>query len=355
MQSRMKLVSVVIPTRNRASLLRQTLRSVLDQTWPEIEIIVVDEASEDDTDQVLAEFTDELRVIRHQVPKGLPAVRNIGSSEAKGNYILHLDDDDLIHPSHIEELVQFSEELSSDSIASSGWRRFQIRGDRVELESVVRPPAPWEAPEAISAIFGHEPGCLIWGPSVLWPSHLLDEMGWDEELPHNQEVDFFGRVLLAGYKFVGTEAGMAYYRVHGGVRQSDSHSEADLIASARCRLRHARLLQQQPFSDAVAPAMREALMRVLIGLSAHGGLQEWKKRVKHAYSEWGGTSYYLPQPPESRVKHLFLQTVLRLGGPEAVGGILRAKKRLSRKRGSDTRQIRTLEYDKMIRQIMNIQ
>lgn len=92
-------VSVVIPTRNRSQLLAVTLRSALAQRGLEFEIVVVDEASSDDTQAVIGSFKDpRIRVIRHDTPHGVSAARNRGIDEAQGAWLAFLDDDDLWAP-----------------------------------------------------------------------------------------------------------------------------------------------------------------------------------------------------------------------------------------------------------------
>ncbi len=356
----MSLVSVVIPTRNRATLLRQTIKSVLAQTWPNTEIVVVDEASEDNTQAVFDEFGGSIKVVQHETPKGPSVARNVGVGNSSGEYVLFLDDDDLLHPRHVEELIQFSEELPSDHIAASGWRRFQVSESRVEVEPVVRPPEIWEEPEAICAMFGHDPGCLVWGPSVLWPRSLVEEIQWDEDLFTNGDIDFYARVLGSGYTFEGTNAGMAYYRSHQGVSvsgksASDSESARSLISGAKCRLKHSRRLRDHPNRAEFASAMREALMRILIRLETHGGLTSWVRRVEQEYKEWGDRPYYLPQPPQNWFKRQLLETSLSLGGPGTVGFFLRLQSRIGAAMNSEpsSSKVESVEYETLMRQLTN--
>jgi glycosyltransferase involved in cell wall biosynthesis len=354
----MSLVSIIIPTRNRAALLRQTILSVLDQTWAETEIIVVDEASEDDTEAVLDRFAKEIRVVRHDTPQGPSAARNVGVDTSSGEYVIFLDDDDLLHPRHVEELVQFAEDLPSGHIAASGWRRFRVSEAGVEIGAVVRPPETWEAPGAIRAIFGHDPGCLVWGPSALWPRSLVTEIQWDEELFTNGDVDFYSRVLLRGAKFAGTESGMAYYRSHRGVSVSGksasrSQSGRSMISSARCRIKHSQLLKNHPQRSELAPAMRDSLMRMLITLEARGGLSDWVPRIKNAYADWGGDAYYLPQPPQHPIKRRLLKTALSFGGPKAVGLLLRGQSWIRRIMAQESSEsdVETMEYEPLMRRL----
>jgi glycosyltransferase involved in cell wall biosynthesis len=89
------LVSVIVPTRNRAELLRRSIASVLAQTYTRLELIVVNDASTDHTREVLAQIADpRLRVIHREVNKGAAAARNAAAVAAQGEYLAFQDDDD---------------------------------------------------------------------------------------------------------------------------------------------------------------------------------------------------------------------------------------------------------------------
>lgn len=101
------LVSVIIPTHNRAHLVSRAIRSVLDQTYEDLELIVVDDASTDDTDEVVKAFKDpRLHYVRHQDNRGANAARNTGIRNSKGSYIGFLDSDDEWLPKKLEKQVQ---------------------------------------------------------------------------------------------------------------------------------------------------------------------------------------------------------------------------------------------------------
>jgi glycosyltransferase involved in cell wall biosynthesis len=100
------LVSVVIPTRNRASLLARAVSSVLGQSWRNLELIVVDDGSTDDTAAVLASFSDpRLRVLRREGGSSAAAARNAGIALARGDYLAFNDDDDIWLPHKLEKQV----------------------------------------------------------------------------------------------------------------------------------------------------------------------------------------------------------------------------------------------------------
>ena len=91
----MPKVSVIIPTHNRAEFLRSAITSVLHQTFQDFEIVIVDDASKDHTQEVIAHFNDaRIKVIHNQVSKGDAGARNIGVVNSNCEYVAFLDDDD---------------------------------------------------------------------------------------------------------------------------------------------------------------------------------------------------------------------------------------------------------------------
>ena len=97
--------SVVIPTYNRAGFIADTLRSVLAQSFAALEVLVVDDGSQDNTAEVVAQLAADARL--HYLPKANEErgkARNYGLARARGEYVLFLDSDDLLHPNHLATL-----------------------------------------------------------------------------------------------------------------------------------------------------------------------------------------------------------------------------------------------------------
>lgn len=122
------LVSVIMPTYNRPEGLKRAIRSVIEQSFQDFEIVVVNDAGRV-VEEVIASFAGESRItyIRHPRNKGLAAARNTGIRAARGKYLAYLDDDDCFYPDHLETLVTFLETHPYSVAYSDAYRLHQER------------------------------------------------------------------------------------------------------------------------------------------------------------------------------------------------------------------------------------
>lgn len=176
------LVSAIIPTHNRADLLQRAIDSVLEQTWKNIEIVVVDDASDDETPELLEELSKEHRitVIRNKTSKGAAASRNIAIEKSTGEYITGLDDDDYWRPKRVELLMEEFEDGYSAVCSNDR----MVMGEKEFV---------WKKPAVISLddlLFYNQVG-----NQVLTKKEYLQEVGgYDEELPSAQDYDLWIRL-----------------------------------------------------------------------------------------------------------------------------------------------------------------
>lgn len=135
------VTSVVVPAYNSAWSIRDTLRSVLNQTQTALEVIVVDDGSTDDLEAVLRPFIAadaRLRVVR-QANSGLAAARNTGLADARGEFVAFLDADDLWHPQFLEKVT---DALRADPDALFGY----AYTFRIDTDNRLLPSPPWRYP-----------------------------------------------------------------------------------------------------------------------------------------------------------------------------------------------------------------
>lgn len=131
-------VSICVPSFNRAHTIKSAILSVINQTFKDIEIVVVDNASIDNTAEVVASIKDpRLRYLRNKMNIGLPGNANRCFIEAKGEFILLFEDHDLMHPDMVRQLVELLEREPDMAFAATGIR--QINEDGMFLRNWVAP------------------------------------------------------------------------------------------------------------------------------------------------------------------------------------------------------------------------
>ncbi len=109
----MPRISIIIPAYNRADVLPRAINSVLSQTFTDYEIIVVDDASTDETSAVARNFNGPVHVIRHEVNRGPAAARNTGIEATSGAYVAFLDSDDEWMPEKLGRQIGLLEGLGT--------------------------------------------------------------------------------------------------------------------------------------------------------------------------------------------------------------------------------------------------
>jgi glycosyltransferase involved in cell wall biosynthesis len=181
------LVSVVMPSYQKARFIGQAIESVLAQTYPAIELIVVD-SSTDDTPQVLERFGERIRVLRAE-PRGISAARNAGIQAAKGKYIAFLDADDTWDPSKLEKQVALLERNSSVGLVCADVAFFDEQGVRPgRAFAGARPRAGMVLPDVFTDSFL---GTL----TVVARRECFDDVGmFDETITAAEDHDMWLRI-----------------------------------------------------------------------------------------------------------------------------------------------------------------
>jgi glycosyltransferase involved in cell wall biosynthesis len=199
----MDLVSVVIPAYNSEKWIKTTLNSVLAQSYPELEIIVVDDGSVDRTaalaEQALNGFPGSWKVFR-QENKRVSAARNTGWRAASGSWIHFLDSDDVIVPDALQMMMTVAEISSPETaVVYSGWQRVAGEGDQLlPIEETLTPQLDVKPPPASLLV---TKGNIQTGSFLVRRAWLDATQGFDENWGRFQDTEYLLRIAMAGGGF----------------------------------------------------------------------------------------------------------------------------------------------------------
>lgn len=230
------LVSIIIPTYNRAHLIGETLDSVLAQTYTNWECIVVDDGGTDGTDEVLAEYVaKDSRFQYHHRPKDRPkgdnACRNYGFELSMGKYIQWLDSDDILGKAKLESQLSLFNKEASNNLAICRWSTFTVSINKSKFPNDSNLYKSHEGIESFLKALSNSEGYLP-PLAYLMSSKLAREAGkWNESLIINQDGDFFIRVLCKCGKILYSEEAQVFYRVGNSLKTSEFSSKDKAVAA----------------------------------------------------------------------------------------------------------------------------
>ena len=206
-----QIVSILIPCYNAEKWLQETIESALSQTWPNKEIIIVDDGSTDNSLKIARQYESNLVKVISQENKGAPAARNMALKHAQGDYIQWLDADDLLAPDKIEKQMEAAHRIGNPKVLlSCSWGRFFYRYWKANFvpDSLWRDLSPVEW---LIASFSTSD----WMSNSAWlVSRTLTELAgpWDERLSKNQDGEYFCRVIAKSDKVVFVPEAREYVR-----------------------------------------------------------------------------------------------------------------------------------------------
>lgn len=214
-QSAKPMISVIIPTYNRAHLVGRAIQSVLDQTYRDFEIIVVDDASIDNTEEVVAGFNDgRIRYIRRRENRGGSAARNTGIKEAKAKFIAFLDsDDEWLSDKLRKQMDRFK--ISSKKVGVIYCGRCRVWDETQEVAERVIPSLRGDL--FVNLLMG----CFVQGSTPVIRRDCFRKTGlFDEALPSNHDWDMWIR-LSRYYEFDFIPQVLVKYHLHGAQMTTD--------------------------------------------------------------------------------------------------------------------------------------
>lgn len=219
-----KLVSIIVPVYNCEVYIRGCISSILNQSYANIELLLVDDASTDRSGEICEEYTDaRVRVFRRP-DYGVSCTRNYGIQQAKGDYLMFVDSDDTIEPDMVEVLVNALEENNADCSLCGLFHDYADHS-RIFPEKVIQKCC--DGKEAIAEILKNY--LVIAGPVCkLFRKELIQGKGFPEELTVGEDavavIDFLEKCNVAVFH----TRPLYHYNHRGESLTSSSFSKRDM-------------------------------------------------------------------------------------------------------------------------------
>jgi glycosyltransferase involved in cell wall biosynthesis len=242
------VISIIIPTFNRAEYVVQAVRSVFEQTFADYEVIVVDDGSTDKTNEVLAVFKGAPNFQYHYQPNsGRSAARNQGFTLARGHFILFLDSDDLLFPEALAQLYEAAQTSDAGMIVG----QVQFANEQLKNLWLLKPSREMchegrlTYPSLITGRYFLLPGAVL-----LRRKCLQEVAGFDRTLEPCEDYDFYLRMALR-YELTCIGQAVLQYRMHSGNTDMREIYEGGLKVARR----HLRFLEE---TESIPPSLRRA-------------------------------------------------------------------------------------------------
>ena len=288
------LVSIIIPCYNAEQWIAECIQSALDQTWPNKEVIVIDDGSTDASLAIAQRFASDLVKVITQVNSGAAAARNRGLREAQGDYIQYLDADDLVSPDKIKTQVQLLQCNPPNMLCLSRTAYFydrHLEGAVIEDSSPhlidCDDPVNW----LITLLGGGGQGGMVTVGAWLTPRKLADKAGnWNESLSVDDDGEYFTRVLLESTGVRYSDSGLYYYRKYKNGFSLSKFKSALCYKSALMAL---DIKKQNILSRIDNERARRALTRCFMdyAVNAYPDYPEITQLALKRIYELGGTEY----------------------------------------------------------------
>jgi len=204
----MPKVSVIIPTYNRSEILKKSIGSVINQTFEDFELLVMDDGSDDNTQEVVRSFADKrILYARNESNLGVVGARNKAVSNSNGEYIAFLDDDDIWMPDKLERQTRLMEQ--SPSSIGAIYTGFYTVDD--EINKIVKVMVPRYRGNILEDILYYN---FIATSTVLIKRECFEKTGlFDEKICYGEDFDMWIRVLEE-YEFDYIKDPLVRYLIH---------------------------------------------------------------------------------------------------------------------------------------------
>jgi len=281
-------ISVIIPLYNKSSYIARALNSVLNQTYQNFEIIVVDDGSTDNGAKIVRDFIDPRIRLIEQENRGVSAARNRGVDEAISDFIAFLDADDEWMPHHLETIIRLMDKYPDVGMYSTAYQIRTKEGKTSWANYKYIPTPPWEGllPDYFrSAALGDYP---VGASGVVIPKKIFHEMGgFPQGYWYGEDADLFGRIALKYPVAFSWEFGAICHQ-DASDRASDKTSPLDyeepFVKSARTALMKGEIPPQ--LVDSVNEHISKMEIIRAVRNVRGGNSQEAQKILKKCTTRW---------------------------------------------------------------------
>jgi glycosyltransferase involved in cell wall biosynthesis len=208
--SDLPLVSVVTPSYKQGQFLEFTLRSVLEQDYPNIEYLVVDGGSTDESGNIIRRYADRLAYWVSEKDSGQSQAINKGLAHARGEILGWLNSDDVLLPGAISNVVAAFKENPDVDVVYGRLERIDARGQHVPTPDLPKDRAVFDKSYALDECVVNQAGCF-------WRWGMMEKVGLlNENLHYSMDYEYWTRILLAGGKFLRLNQTLAQFRLSSG-------------------------------------------------------------------------------------------------------------------------------------------
>jgi glycosyltransferase involved in cell wall biosynthesis len=222
-------VSILIPLYNAENYIAETIESCLNQTYQDIEIIIIDDGSTDGSLKIARTYEMQYENIKVEVQNnaGASAARNRAYELSSGKYIQYLDADDLLHPDKILIQMDVLKKLDKKTLAFGRWGTFKKNVKSVEWKDLSVNKNYDDTEQFLIDLWGSGRSVVVF--SWLTPRELIEESGgWNIELSTNDDGDFFARVVSRAKRVLFFKNSKGYYRKDNDDSLSSKNSKESL-------------------------------------------------------------------------------------------------------------------------------
>lgn len=207
-------VSIIIPAYNASEYIKNCLDSCIKQDHDNVEIIVIDDGSTDNTRDIVKSYSDRRIKYLYKENGGSASARNLGIRNSSGDYIIFLDSDDLILPNRITAHIK-SLQNKDKIITYSDFRYIKNHNNNNEYKHKFK----FYSGDVLDKMLYKN---FIPTNCATYPRSFIDDIGiFNEEIRNCEDTEFLIRALLAGYKVEYLDKVLAYYRLHEGSKSKE--------------------------------------------------------------------------------------------------------------------------------------